>query len=200
MQKQDAEKSTREKIINCAFDLFARKGIEKTSMREIAQDAGLTKPVIYYYFKDKDELCFEIIRNFIEMNERKILEFTKENPELDKFLENIFVDCLHKAKDKKILCFVMHLHSYISGHPEIKNELKKLISHRSGILEGFLKQKIKEGRLAENMFDTAVHIIFANTLYMMHAAKEHSIKFKDDHPKEMAKAILRAVCYKGESR
>jgi hypothetical protein len=114
-------------------------------------------------------------------------------------LESIFKDCVREQKDKKILGFIMNLHGYISSHPEIRTKLKTLISSRDSILKDFLKQKIKEGRLAEDMFNIALHIICANTIYAMHSAAENHIKFSDNYPKQMAQAVLRAICHKGES-
>jgi AcrR family transcriptional regulator len=198
MMKQNTEETTKEKIVKCAFDLFADKGIKETSMREIAQAAKLTKPVIYYYFKDKDELCLEIIRHFSEMQNQLLSNLIATTPNLLKFLEALFTTCLEDVKNKKMLGFIMHLHSYVSSHPEI---MKKLIIFKHGyrnILEDFLKQKIKEGELREDMFDIALHLISASTIYMMHSTKEHRTKFKANSHKEMAKAILRAVSYKGE--
>ncbi|MHC4713570.1 MAG: TetR/AcrR family transcriptional regulator [Planctomycetota bacterium] len=40
-------------IVAVATGLFARKGFEATSVREIAESVGVTKPTIYYYFGSK---------------------------------------------------------------------------------------------------------------------------------------------------
>jgi|GEM_PF-4846827 len=50
----------REKIMHETFKLMAEKGIQQVSMREIAQKVGVTKPVLYYYFKNKEDLSYEI--------------------------------------------------------------------------------------------------------------------------------------------
>ena len=47
---------TREKILNAALDLFRRNGFEKTTMREIASEAGVALGSAYYYFASKEEL------------------------------------------------------------------------------------------------------------------------------------------------
>ncbi len=43
----------RQAIVEVATSLFARKGFEATSVREIAESVGVTKPTIYYYFGSK---------------------------------------------------------------------------------------------------------------------------------------------------
>ena len=39
----------REKIVECALDLFCRKGYESVDVQEICTAAGVTKPTLYYY-------------------------------------------------------------------------------------------------------------------------------------------------------
>lgn len=50
----------REFILTQAAQLFARQGYAATSMNEVAQACGLSKPAIYHYFRDKYALLFEI--------------------------------------------------------------------------------------------------------------------------------------------
>lgn len=57
----DLEDSKKEKIVSAALRLFCEKGYEATSVREIVEAVGVTKPVLYYYFKNKDELFRHII-------------------------------------------------------------------------------------------------------------------------------------------
>jgi hypothetical protein len=50
------------------------------------------------------------------------------------------------------------------------------------------------------MYDALVHLIMANSIHMVLNAGETQIKFKPAYPREMSKAILRAVEYKGETK
>lgn len=52
---------TRERIIEEATDLFASKGYEKTSLREVADRLGFTKAALYYHFNSKSDLARAII-------------------------------------------------------------------------------------------------------------------------------------------
>jgi AcrR family transcriptional regulator len=51
----------KEAIRNAAAELFAEKGFAATSTREICQLAGVTKPVLYYHFGNKEELYEELV-------------------------------------------------------------------------------------------------------------------------------------------
>ncbi len=63
------EPTTRECVLRAAVRLFTERGYGLTSMREIAERAGVTKPVIYYYFKSKQELYAGLLRQVLEETE-----------------------------------------------------------------------------------------------------------------------------------
>jgi AcrR family transcriptional regulator len=46
----------RKKIVNEAFTVFLAKGFEKATMDDIAARLGVTKPAIYRYYRNKEEL------------------------------------------------------------------------------------------------------------------------------------------------
>lgn len=52
---------TEERILAAALALFARKGFEGTSIREIASDAGITTASLYHYMGTKEDLLVEIM-------------------------------------------------------------------------------------------------------------------------------------------
>jgi AcrR family transcriptional regulator len=51
-----AHEDTRARIRQVALELFAARGFEKTSLREIADRLGVTKAALYYHFPSKDAL------------------------------------------------------------------------------------------------------------------------------------------------
>jgi len=52
----------RDRILSAAARLYALRGYEGTSMREIAVAAGVTKPLIYYHFESKQNLFSSLLR------------------------------------------------------------------------------------------------------------------------------------------
>jgi AcrR family transcriptional regulator len=51
----------RGRLLASATELFACKGYAATTVREIVQAAGVTKPVLYYYFENKEGLYLELM-------------------------------------------------------------------------------------------------------------------------------------------
>lgn len=56
----------RAQILRVAGDMFAKDGIEATSMRRIAAKAGVTATLLYKHFADKDALLLAIGETFFE--------------------------------------------------------------------------------------------------------------------------------------
>jgi AcrR family transcriptional regulator len=54
---------TEKKIISSAEKLFFRKGKAGTSMQDIADDAGINRTLLNYYFRSKDQLFEAVFRN-----------------------------------------------------------------------------------------------------------------------------------------
>ena len=62
MGKLDIKKKRKQdSLLNTAFDLFVTKGINKTSISEIVNTAGVAKGTFYLYFKDKYDLRNKLI-------------------------------------------------------------------------------------------------------------------------------------------
>ena len=59
-KKKTDEKGARARLLEAATALFAEKGYASTYVREIVTRAGVTKPVLYYYFKNKGGLFYSI--------------------------------------------------------------------------------------------------------------------------------------------
>lgn len=88
--KEEAEK-TRQAIIESAFHVFRTKGYSKTTLQDIAVEAGVTRGAVYWHFKNKPDIfgklmahAFKPVEAFFE----GILESTTSPAEiLIKFMD-----------------------------------------------------------------------------------------------------------------
>jgi AcrR family transcriptional regulator len=76
---KDKNKIKKDRIIDAAIKVLTEKSIEESTVREIAEMAGLTTGSIYYYYKNKDELLIDVINrsihfsnNISEMNDLEV--------------------------------------------------------------------------------------------------------------------------------
>jgi len=82
--------TTKQKILDVSLQLFMQLGFENTYMDDIAQKAGVTKPVIYYYFKDKQTLFEASTSQFLDQVARMMSPEGEEIPPLEELLGVIF--------------------------------------------------------------------------------------------------------------
>lgn len=57
---------TREEVKTVALRLFSTRGFEQTSLREIAEELGITKAALYYHFSSKRDLLSALISPLVE--------------------------------------------------------------------------------------------------------------------------------------
>lgn len=60
MPKAKKDKSTQDRILDAARKVFVRKGMYGARMQDIADEAGINKALLHYYFKNKEKLFEEI--------------------------------------------------------------------------------------------------------------------------------------------
>jgi AcrR family transcriptional regulator len=53
-------------MLRAAAGLFAEKGFHNTSVSAIAQACGVSKPLLYHYYRDKEQLLFDIADSYID--------------------------------------------------------------------------------------------------------------------------------------
>jgi len=70
---------TRERLLETASHLFAEKGYASTSVREIVARAGVSKPVLYYYFQSKEGLYYAILKWGAEVQKKIIDDVFQES-------------------------------------------------------------------------------------------------------------------------
>ncbi|MCM2316427.1 MAG: TetR/AcrR family transcriptional regulator [Thermoanaerobaculia bacterium] len=75
IEKEKAE--TRDRILDAARELFAEKGFEAVTMRQIAQKIEYTPTTIYVHFKDKDALLHEICDRDFSLLAQKFVSVAK---------------------------------------------------------------------------------------------------------------------------
>jgi TetR/AcrR family transcriptional regulator len=61
--QQQPTMEARERLLGAALELFTQRGYAATSVREICLTAGVTKPVLYYYFKSKEGLYLQLMED-----------------------------------------------------------------------------------------------------------------------------------------
>lgn len=68
---------TRERIQDVARELFSQRGVQRTSLQDIAEKLGITKPALYYHFSSREDLVRSIVQPLIDDGEQYVAEQEK---------------------------------------------------------------------------------------------------------------------------
>ena len=91
-KKKSARCQKRKKIIDKAWELFAKNGYEETKVEDITKDLGISKGSFYTYFATKEELLYEVLGKI----KKEVIE-KLENINVDQTPEKVLEDYV-KAK------------------------------------------------------------------------------------------------------
>ncbi len=82
---------TRQKLVDVARQLFARNGLENTTMNDIALASGKGRRTLYTYFKSKEDIYYAVIEGELERLSDKLDEVAAKNTRpQDKIIELIY--------------------------------------------------------------------------------------------------------------
>jgi AcrR family transcriptional regulator len=111
-----AQLNSRERLLETAISMFAAKGYAGTSVRKIVENAGVSKPVLYYYFQSKEGLFLAILAMAENMQQQLLSAVLKsEGSVLDRLL--ILYRHLYAGIDEHRSLYKM-IHGLISGPPQ----------------------------------------------------------------------------------
>ena len=155
---------TREKILYAALKLFQEMGFEKTTMRAIADECGLTPGATYYHFSYKEELVLEFYRKTsmeaIEHNQLIVLE-----SEDFKYRYKAMVN----FKFEQLLPYRELVHVLAGGAGDMQNPMSPFSAHSSEIRNDAIQmiEDVVEGSTIKVSTVLRPHLSKILWLYMM---------------------------------
>ena len=103
----------RAEILKAAERVFQKWGINKTTMEDIAREAGKGKSTLYYYYQSKDEIFDAVVVNEFERILKKAKELAQEANTAKEMLIKYIIESINEMKSK------------ISTYTIIREEIKR---------------------------------------------------------------------------
>lgn len=115
----DEEQTVRERIYEAAVECFNRNGIRRTSMDDVARQARVSRPTIYYYFENKRALTVEAVLRQQAASHRRQREQIAGRRGLDAVVESVllgvelarsdpFSTLLTRAENERLTADALH--------------------------------------------------------------------------------------------
>ncbi len=170
----------RQEILSAAKACFKERGFYGSGVDEIAKKAGITKSLLYYYFKSKDEIFFVLMEESLE---RIITSISAFKPKTDNPLWERFESILESIK-KEIDVLTIALGDILlnSSKTNMIMELTQL---------NFLDDKVK-GSLNKNM--RPLHIMFIQNAISFYSLLDKTCEYYS-YPKYMLEQDFKAELF-----
>ncbi len=119
-QFEEMRQNSRKAILEAAFELFAKKGFHNTSVEQIRKKAGVSKGLVYNYFKKKEDLMERIIMLKIEEGEALMKEIFDMTDSRAKLKAMIDLSIKYLEEDLKEIQFLIGLSLQLHDFPKLE--------------------------------------------------------------------------------
>ena len=136
----------KEHIVNTAIELFADRGFEGTSMRDLAAAAEVNIAMINYYFGSKENLLNSMVEYRVGYSLEALEEIVKDNTltPLKKIRKAVAIHLESVRENLKFHKIVYH-EIMLSQRPETNEVLRKLLTKKKQTLVNIIEEGIKSG-------------------------------------------------------
>ncbi len=136
-----------QEITEAAFLAFAEKGYAATRVEEVARRAGVSKGLLYLYFKTKEELFKAVIKSVV-IRRVDALVTTLENTELssEEFLRGPLLEFMKSVPGSPISVVIRLLISEGNRHPDLVDYYwENVVSKGLAAISRFIERGVQRG-------------------------------------------------------
>ncbi|MGI9350944.1 MAG: TetR family transcriptional regulator C-terminal domain-containing protein [Rhizobiaceae bacterium] len=140
------QKENEQKILNGALEVFSKNGFRGSTIDQIAEISGMSKPNLLYYFKNKEAIITVLIDQLLDIWLSPLKEIDADGDplvEIKRYIERKLEMSRDFPRESRLFA-----NEILQGAPRIRSELeelKRLVDEKAVIIRGW----IKAGKLAD---------------------------------------------------
>lgn len=173
MKQDKKSERSRAAILEAALRLFSSQGYRGTSIREIAEEAGVSTGNVYHHFPDKETIFQTLLDQYWAAIERPDFPFNKALA-TGTFPENL--EALAKAAKESVALYRRHVALIYVDVVELSgNHIRKFYSDMAGRFERFLERQYGKEALAARLNPATTPltaVILASRIFLHYFAVE----------------------------
>ena len=162
--RQQRALASRNHILETALRLFARRGFDGTSTRQIAQEAGVAEGLIFHYFPTKEHLLMAMMdtRHSYRGEMRVLLESAAGRPAVE-VLRQLATELLSRFRSEAESTLVMFNTS--QSNPKVGAALREFVAEDGvGVMAAYLRARIEAGELRPDLPVESSAFMFLSSL------------------------------------
>lgn len=155
-----AQHPNQERILLAAADLFASKGYAGTAVREIVEAAGVTKPTLYYYFRNKEDLYIKLMNLAMDTFSSVLKESLARPGTMRSRLTGLFSDIYRLFAEHVHILRLVNCIIYSPTDAAPEYDIKAKHDQLQDAFHGLLIEGVKEGELDEQHIPQVMLLLF----------------------------------------
>ena len=164
-RKLQAE-NRRIQLIDIALSLFAERGVENVSIKELATQAHVAQGLIYHYFQSKDELLTAIIKQNNPMPDFEAIIKQLENfPASEGLL--LLAQNLSKLLPEKKLVLRLLIRELLSSNSNVHAQVMAFREEALTQLSKYTQSRIDTGELRPHQASLSINILISSFLALL---------------------------------
>lgn len=166
----DSRSDTRQRILDVALDLFTDQGYDGTSLRQIAEQLGVTKAALYYHFESKEDILMALHMRIHDFGRDALVRIGDEPVTLalwEELLNQVLGEMLAQRKlflmheRNQAVMEKLHREDHDAEHEDIQNQFRRVLGDERVPVRDRVRMAASFGVvfsslfLADDSFDTA---------------------------------------------
>lgn len=197
----NSQESTEQKILAAAKKVFHRKGFEGTRMQEIADEAGINKALLHYYFRSKENLFEAVFRDAFSGIIAKAKEIFFSDKPLEEKIQTFLINYLDVITENSYIPWFI-LNGFYERPEQLKAIFEKADIHPPKLMKQ-LKNQIKTEYNSEldpfhiwlNVLSLSIFPVVAKPLIreIFHLSEEEYSKVLEERKQVVPRFVINAL-------
>jgi len=158
-----------QEITDAAFAAFAEKGYAATRVDDVAKRAGVSKGLLYLYFKTKEELFKAVVRSLvIPRIDALTARIDSADTSAEEFLRGPFLDFVKKMPGSPVAVVIRLLIAEGPKHPDlVKFYWDNVVSRGLATITGLVERGVANGEFRRTQVNEMPHLIIMPVVFSM---------------------------------
>lgn len=205
MQQEERSERSRNQILESALKLFSHRGYGATSVRDIAEAAGISKGNVYHHFPDKETIFRALLDQYFQAMSQPDFPFNQALAQ-ETFPENL--EAIGRAARETVMQYRDHVALiYVDVVEFDGSHIRKFYSDMASRFDAFIKVHGMEGelkaKLADGLSPTSALMLATRIFYnyfsieIIFGVKDHFGKETDEVVGEIARILRHGMLKNG---
>jgi AcrR family transcriptional regulator len=197
MTQEERSEKSRQQILDAALKLFSHKGYGATSVRDIAEEAGLSKGNVYHHFPDKESVFRALLDRYFQVMSAPEFPFNRAlaSGTFPENLENIGSAVRQVVRDYRDYALLIYVDVVEFDGSHIRRFYENMAERFQSFIKAAGMEDELSGKLAEGLSPVSAVMlatrIFYNyfTVEILFGVKDHFGKETDAAVKEISRIL-----------